>query len=257
MSSPTWTPAALSAEQRRLTGLCWRLVEAQHRVSTLKLVDSFDEQALLERLIEETKPPVPPECRHLHYLISTPFRYGSVYPRGSRFRRAGMTPGVYYASMTPATAAAEMTFHRLLFFAESPRTPWPANAAEFTAFSVRYAGAGIDLTAPPFSRDQASWMDVTDYEPCQALADAARVARLSVLRYRSARDPDAGTNVAVLSCRGFTQHEPAERQTWRIHLGQSGARAVCEFPDMRVEFARATFAADPRIAALNWDRRSD
>ena len=43
---------------------------------------------LLESLIEETKPALPPECRHLHYLLATPFRYGS-YPRGSRFRRAG------------------------------------------------------------------------------------------------------------------------------------------------------------------------
>jgi len=254
MSSLTWTPDALSAEQRRLTGTCWRLVEAQHSVSTLKLVDSLDEQALLERLIEDTKPPVPPECRHLHYLLSTPFRYGSVYPLGSRFRRAGMTAGVYYASRTTGTAVAEMTFHRLLFFADSPSTPWPANAAEFTAFSVRYVGAGIDLGAPPFSRDATAWMHRTDYGPCQALADAARVARLSAIRYRSVRDPGAGTNVALLSCKTFMQHEPVERQTWRIHLGRSGARAVCEFPDARLEFSRDAFSGDPRIAAFNWDR---
>ena len=39
MSSSTWTPAALSSEARPLSGTCWQLVEAQHRVSTLKLVD--------------------------------------------------------------------------------------------------------------------------------------------------------------------------------------------------------------------------
>src|SRR3546814_1362417 len=94
MVSDTWTPAALSAEARRLEGTCWRLVEAQHRVSTLKLVDTLDEQDLLERLTEEAKPSVPEECRHLHYLLATPFRYGAAYPRGSRFRRAGLTPGV-------------------------------------------------------------------------------------------------------------------------------------------------------------------
>jgi RES domain-containing protein len=254
MSSPIWMPDALSVEQRRLTGTCWRLVEAQHRVSTLKLVDSLDEQALLERLIEETKPPVPPECRHLHYLLSTPFRYGSVYPHGSRFRRAGMTLGVYYASRTAGTAVAEMTFHRLLFFADSPHTPWPANAAEFTAISVRYAGAGIDLAASPLSRNEAGWMHVTDYEPCRALADAARAARLSVIRYRSVRDPGAGTNIALLSCRAFTQREPTERQTWRVQLAASGARAVCEFPEARLEFSRDAFSADPRIAGFNWKR---
>ena len=106
MSSRTWTLAALSSERRALSGTCWRVVEAQHKVSTLKLVDRLDEQALLENLIEETKPPVPPECDGLHYLLATPFRYGSPYPRGSRFRRAGWTPGVYYASATTATAIA-------------------------------------------------------------------------------------------------------------------------------------------------------
>jgi hypothetical protein len=217
-------------------------------------VDTLDEQALLERLIEETKPPVPPECRHLHYLLSTPFRYRSAYPHGSRFRRAGMTPGVYYASRKPGTAIAEATFHRLLFFAESPATPWPANAAEFTAFSVHYSGAGVDLTAAPLARDAATWMHLTDYEPCQALADAVRAAGLAVIRYKSVRDPGAGMNVALIACKAFSQDEPAERQTWRIQFGRSGARAVCEFPDVRLEFQRDAFAANPRVAAFNWDR---
>ena len=62
-----------------MAGRCWRVVEAQHVVSTLKLVDTLAEQALLEDLLEETKPPVPPECRHLHYLLATPFRYGAPY----------------------------------------------------------------------------------------------------------------------------------------------------------------------------------
>jgi hypothetical protein len=53
------------------------VVEAQHQVSTHKLVDSLSEQALLEELIEATKPTVPPECRHLDYLLFTPFRYAA------------------------------------------------------------------------------------------------------------------------------------------------------------------------------------
>ena len=81
-------------------------------------MDTLAEQSLLEDLLEGTKPPVPPECRHLHYLLSTPFRYGAPYPKGSRFRRAGFTPSVYYASAKVATAVAEIAFHRLLFFAE-------------------------------------------------------------------------------------------------------------------------------------------
>src|SRR5262245_6883848 len=107
MPSRTWTRAALSSEHRRLSGVCWRVVEAQHRVSTMKLVDTLDEQSVLESLVEATKPRLPPECQHLHYLLATPFRYGAPYPSGSRFRRAGMTPGVFYASRTSSTAIAE------------------------------------------------------------------------------------------------------------------------------------------------------
>src|SRR5436189_806903 len=104
MSSNISTPVAQSSDARPLAGICWRLVEAQHHVSTLKLVDSVGDQTLLEDLIETTKPPVPPECRDLHYLLSTPFRYGAAYPNGSRFRRTGMSEGVFYASETPQTA---------------------------------------------------------------------------------------------------------------------------------------------------------
>src|SRR6266850_8408521 len=85
MSSSTSTPAGLSSDTLSsdagaLAGICWRLVEAQHRISTLKLVDSVDEQETLEDLIQASKPSVPPECQHLHYLLSTPFRYGAAYP---------------------------------------------------------------------------------------------------------------------------------------------------------------------------------
>jgi hypothetical protein len=43
---------------------------------------------LREDLIESSKSPVPPECRSLHYLLSTPFRYGAV----NATRRGGCTP---------------------------------------------------------------------------------------------------------------------------------------------------------------------
>jgi len=254
MSSPIWTPAALSSEAVSLKGQCWRMVEAQHHVSTLKLVDTLDEQALLEELIEDTKPHIPLECRHLHYLLATPFRYGSVYPYGSRFRRAGRTLGVYYAAETIATAVAEMSFYRLLFFAESPDTPWPRDAAEYTAFAITYAtGKAIDLTRPPLDRDEAAWTHPTDYAPCQALADAAREAGAEAIRYRSVRDPE-GINVALLGCRVFTRSQPQEWQTWRVRIGASGVQALCEFPPRRIGFDRPAFSGDPRLAALVWDR---
>jgi RES domain len=254
MSLRIWTPAALSSERRRLAGACWRAVEGQHRVSTMKIVDTLAEQSLLEILLEQSKPPLPPECRSLHYLLATPFRYGAPYPAGSRFRRAGQTPGVFYASRTPKTAVAETAFHRLLFYADSPATPWPVNAGEYTIFSARYRTThGLDLTRMPLLADVARWTHPTEYEGCQALAESARTARAEVLKYASARDAD-GTNYAVLTCRAFATPSPVERQTWRIHLGAHGVRAVCDHPEARLAFDRAAFVSDPRIAALAWDR---
>jgi hypothetical protein len=257
MSLPTWTPAALSSEFRSYVGACWRLVEAQHRVSTLKLTDTLAEQALLEDLIEGTKPAIPPECRHLDFLLATPFRYGAAYPNGSRFRRAGRTLGVYYAAELPMAAVAEMAFYRLLFFAESPKTPWPNDAAEYTAFSADVASQRVlDLTQTPLSKEEAIWTDLTRYEGCQAFADAARAAEADAIRYRSVRDPAQGANLAILACRAFARPAPGERQTWRMRLSASGVQALCEFPRQAVEFSRVAFAADPRIAGLNWDRAS-
>ena len=236
-----------------MSGSCWRVVEAQHVVSTMALVDTLEEQALLEQVLDDSKPRVPAECRDLHYLLFTPFRYGAPYPRGSRFRRAGLTPGVFYASLQAATAVAEMAFWRLLFYAESPETPWPANPGEYTAFSVRYsAGKALDLSRPALNRDADAWTHPTDYLPCQALADNAREADVLAIRYQSARA--AGRNVALLSCEAFASRAPVERQGWRIDVGAMGVRAICNFPEQRLAFDRDAFARDPRIAALAWQR---
>lgn len=231
------------------------MVEAQHRVSTMKLVDTVAEQEALESQIESTKPPVPPECRGLDYLLSTPFRYGTVYPRGSRFRRTGMTDGVFYASETPQTAVAETAFWRLLFYAESPATPWPVNPAEYTAFSVQYnADKSIDLTKGRYVVDKERWMHLTNYNACQALADIARAAQIEIIRYASVRDPENRMNLAILTCLAFAKPKPIDRQTWHMRLSTAGVQAICEAPKMGLTFDPETFAADPRISKLRWVR---
>ncbi|WP_113487734.1 RES family NAD+ phosphorylase [Rhizobium cremeum] len=250
MSLPIWTPAALSSEAAAISGAFWRLVEAQHQVSTMKLVDTVEEQTLLESLLEETKPVLPPECAGLDYLLATPFRYGGVYPHGSRFRRAGRTLGVYYAAGRVETALAEMAFYRLLFYAESPETPLPANAGDYTAFSAAIATeTAIDLTLPPLVRDEAAWTDRRDYTACQALADAAREGGVEAILYRSVRDPSGGMNIALLTAKGFAAREPVERQTWRIRLSSAGIQALCDFPRRLVGFSIADLSSDERLKA--------
>lgn len=255
MSSIISTRDELSSNARPAAGRSWRVVEAQHVISTAKLTDTAVEQALLEQLIETTKPSIPPECRHLNFLLATPFRYGAPYPRGSRFRKAGLTLGVFYASENADTAIAELCFHRLLFFVELPDTHWPADAGEFTAFAVEYATPrSIDLTRPPFDNRAATWMHRTHYEGCQDLAELARAEGIEIIRYASVRDPRNKLNAALLTCRAFAQPNPVDRQTWRILFGSNGARALCEMPRAMIDFDRSAFDRDRRIAAMRWER---
>ena len=255
MSSRISTRDELLHSKRRLVGRGWRLVEGQHKVSTTKLTDTRAEQKLLEELIEETKPSIPIECRHLNFLLATPFRYEAPYPQGSRFRRAGYTPGVFYASENVDTAVAEICFGRLLFFADSPNTLWPKEAGEFTAFAVDYSTENaIDLRLVPFEDRSAAWMHLTRYDECQSLADIGRENEIDLIRYASVRDHQHKPNLAILHCRVFARAEPVDFQTWRILLGANGARTICEMPAESIDFDRNAFMPDPRIAEMRWDR---
>lgn len=231
-------------------GDVWRLVEAQHRISTLKITDSLDEQALLEKMLDETKPSLPPECEGLDYLLAAPFRYAP-YPYGSRFRRAGKTDGVFYASQKLETAVAELSFYRLLFFAESPDTPFPDAPTDYSAFAVPVrTGRSLDLSKPEFS--DPALRSLTDYAACQSLADAARANGIELLRYISVRDPAEGFNVALLTPKAFASKKPKALATWRIKVGRQGVSALCDFPLVRLGFSTDVFAADPRLAGFNW-----
>lgn len=254
MALPTWIPSALRSKQGALEVNCWRCVEAQHVVSTLQLVDTLDEQSLLEDILEETKPAVPAACSDLHYLYMTPFRYGS-YPNGSRFRVAGPTPGVYYASELMRTAIIETAFHRLLFYADSPKTPFPATPGEHTAFDVPVLSVrAIDLSEQPFSDLRHVWTHPLDYGECQALEEMARAEGIQVIRYTSVRDPDESPNVAILDCAAFAARAPSQHQTWRLWFNRIGVHAVCEFLGERFSVAAEVWGADPRLKDFDWIR---
>lgn len=216
----------------------------------MRLTDSLDEQALLEDIIEGSKPNIPAECEALHYLLATPFRYAP-YPQGSRFRRAGQREGAFYAAERVATAMAEICFYRLLFFAEAPGATLPNRPVEHTVFAVGCAtDRCIDLRQPPFDRERHVWEHLTDYRGCQDIADSARAADIEAVRYRSVRDPGAGANCAIFAASAFAEQEPKNEQTWHIFPGVYSVRAWCESPRAAAEFRREDFRSDPRIAAV-------
>jgi hypothetical protein len=254
MSSNIWTADALVSNAISIELRCWRVVEAQSKISTMKLTDTLEQQEALERIIDETKNKVPDECRHLGFLLFTPFRY-TPYPFNSRFRRSGSLEGVFYAGEATETAVAEAAFYRLLFYAESPNTPWPANPNEHTAFAAEVRSPrGIDLTRKPFVAERDAWTDPTDYASCLHLADVARSAKIEAIRYEAVRDPAHRANIALLTCRAFAGGDVVDRQTWHFHLSSTGIRAACEFPKQTISFDRNAFARDPRISGMKWER---
>ena len=223
------------------------MVESQSRVATLKLVDTLDEQAILEAELEGSKPLIPMACAGLDYLLATPFRYAP-YPLGSRFRRARQPEGCFYAAERIETAAAEEAFYRLPFFLDAPGAKLPANPQERTAFRVpAETGHAIDLTLPPFDQDVAVWEHPTDYGPCQVFADAARTAGIEAIRYRSVRDPNGGANLALLSPAAFRATKPEVFETWHLFLRDAAVQAVREMPRLTLEIPFSAWTADPRV----------
>jgi len=217
-----WTPTALASETHPLTGDAWRVVEHQYTVSTRKLVDTKDEQLLLEDILESSKPPIPKAAQHLHYLLATPFRYGSPYPRGSRFRRAGITEGVFYCSEDIRTALAEQCYYRLRFFQESPKALLPRQETRLTIFSIAYlTEKAIDLTKPTLVKNKKQWTRPADYSATQTLAENARKADINIIRYESVRDSEQGTNLALLSPKAFRGRKPKKEQTWFLYMSKT------------------------------------
>ena len=243
-----WTPRALASEARAWSGQLWRVVESQSRISTMKLVDTVAEQAFLEAVLDSSKPMIPASCDGLHYLLATPFRYAP-YRTGSRFRRAGQRDGCFYAAERVETALSEEAFYRLRFFLDSPATKRPENPQERTAFRIDAATENaIDLTEPRLDHDAADWTHLTNYAPCQDLADLARTTVVEAIRYRSVRDPDGGANLALLSPAAFRRITPDVTETWRIFLRPTSAVAVRDMPRQVLEIPFAMWATDPRVA---------
>jgi hypothetical protein len=227
MSSSIWTRCAGDSEIRSLRLTPWRVVEAQHQFSTRKLVDSAEEQMLLEELIEASKPPVSASSR-LHYLLSTPFRYpplrhGSRF--GTRFER-----GIWYGSETSRTAFAEVAYYRFLFLGGTA-AELGAVTTQLTAFTVSArSDRGIDLTVPPFLSYRKGIASPTSYAQSQSLGAAMRGAGVELLRYPSARDVDGGTNVAAIVSTVFGTAKPRALETWH-----------CVATSSRVELAKRDY----------------
>lgn len=219
---------------RRLTGDAWRVVEAQHVIATRKLVDSDDEQRLLEEMLEGSKPPLT-EAESLHYLLATPFRYPPLR-HGSRFGTR-LERGIWYGAREARTAFAEVAYYRLLFLEGSAAKLAPISV-DLSAFRVPFTTRrGVDLTRDPFASERGRISSKSNYKASQRLGRDMREAGVEAFLSFSARDADDGANVGILSPKAFAATRPRRFETWHCTATKELVELV-----RRDAFKRSSFA---------------
>ena len=179
----------------------------------MRLVDNLAEQALLEQLIEASKPALAPDSQGLHHLIATPFRYSSPYP--SRFRPANQ-PGIWYGAEETETVAAELAYWRWKFLVESDGLREQELVTEHTFFQAQFKGVELDLTQPPWAGLRAVLRHGDDYSACHALVRQVRdriASPIAALHYESVRREGAVCQ-AVLMARALSLPSLHLQQTW-------------------------------------------
>jgi len=208
---------------RPIEGKLYRLVESQEQIATLGYVDTLEEQALLEQMLDQAKPVSQPDCEPLHYLLKTPFRYPPL-KWGSRFGRIHER-SLFYGGKTVGAVLAESAFYRFVFWHSMNGSPVRDKIrSEHTLFSVRYGTEkGIQLQEPPFNQYQAELTDRVNYQAAQQIGSAMRAASVEAFEYCSARDPEHGLCVALFSPAAFRQKKPQETSQW---FGELSANRV-------------------------------
>jgi len=245
MSPSIWTRCAGHSEIRRLAGRFRRVVEAQFRNSTRKLVDSDDEQRALEELLDvKAKLPVPAGFEGLHYLLYTPFRHPPLR-HGSRFGTRGER-GILYAARELPTVFAEVAYYRLLFLEGTAALLSPIQV-ELTVFSFRIAAQrGVDLTVEPFRAFEERISSPVSYADSQRLGLEMREAGVQTCLYVSARARGRATNIAVFE-NVFRPPRPLDEERWTC----TAARERVEFRAQRLVGKEETHAYERRQFLVN------
>ena len=197
-----------------LTGILYRLVESQEQIATLGYVDTLDEQALLEEMLEDTKPVYREDLTAYHYLLSTPFRYPPL-KWGSRFG-ATHEPSLFYGGARVDVTLAESAYYRFVFWNSMAGTPIKKQIrSEHSLFSVEYQSQyGVCLHQDPFDHYQHEIASPTQYSQSQQLGSAMRASGVEAFEYSSARAPQKGICIGLFAARALKQKQPKNMSLW-------------------------------------------
>lgn len=218
MSVAIWMPCGGKSNLSSIETAVWRIVEDQHRSSTMKLVDDARDQTILEDIIDRGKPPFPfpPFDQQLHYLLWTPFRYPPL-KNGSRFGTRTET-SLWYGSRDYHTSFAEKAYYRLAF-RQGLSQPFPdAIENRYTAFAAEINSTNfVNLNAPSFKHYQPLLQSPTNYIATQQLGKDMRGDGVHSFQYISARDPKKGLNVGLFHPMVFAKPHPQQEKLWHSY----------------------------------------
>jgi hypothetical protein len=225
-----WQRCHGSQQIKSVVGVLYRLVESQEEIATIGYVDTLEEQAVLEDLLDQAKPAYgdlsqKTSVDDYHYLLKTPFRYPPL-PWGSRFgRRHEM--GIFYGGCGVEVTLVESAFYRFVFWFSIDAKPVKAMIkSQHHVFSVEYASQhGVKLQSAAFAAEQSLLIHASDYHACQNLGSAMREAGVEAFEYTSARDPERGICVGLFNLAPLATKEPKSKANW-----------FCEVSARRVAF---------------------
>ncbi|HSC68260.1 MAG TPA: RES family NAD+ phosphorylase [Cellvibrio sp.] len=232
-----WDACEGATHLQTVSGTAWRLVESQEQIATLGYVDTLEEQALLEELLDSVKPPYPANSDSYHYLLKTPFRYPPLR-WGSRFGRIH-EPGIFYAGCDTQTTLAESAFYRFVFWHSIDSKPIKNTiTSAHTLFCVNYQSQrGMKLQAAPFDQFLPQLTHPQDYSASQQLGSDMRAARVEAFEYQSARAQQQGCCVGLFVTAALAQKKPTNMAQWLCELGatevafkQLGQKEIIRFP---------------------------
>lgn len=201
-----------------ICGDIYRVVESQEQIATLHYVDSFEEQALLEDMLDTVKPPYPEQSDTYHYLLKTPFRYPPLQ-WGSRFGRIH-EPSLFYGSKDIETTLAECAYYRFIFW-NSMDAPAPTDKirTEHTLFTASYkTKTGVRLQLPPFDKYQSELTHPEHYHDSQLMGSLMRESEVDAFEYISARCKDEGICVGLFDIEAFDKKSPKSTEQWLCEL---------------------------------------
>jgi hypothetical protein len=231
-----WQACLADSQPLELSGVVLRLVESQEQVATNQLVGSLERQAVLESMLEATKPRLRKGTETLHYLLATPFRYPPL-KHGSRFGTRS-EPSLFYGSLETRTVLAEAAYYRFVFWYGMARPPAGKLDTQHTLFGAAYRTArGLRLQDPPFAAQGAELRSPVDYRASQALGSAMRAAGIEAFEFGSARDAAGGINLALFTPAALAGESPVSQEAWlceltgeRVGFRTAHGRAVHDFP---------------------------